>query len=119
MDSGAAILAFSQSEKIKAAIIGLTQALEVLGQTPEPQRRSGEKVARVLLGFMLRDVHLAGRVAGQEAWREVEKDLDLAMVMMDSGVSYEAPYHLNRALTRVTDIGRKSMSWLKQQGLLP
>lgn len=119
MDSGKAILAFSQSEKIKAAIIALSHAIETLGQVPESQRRSGENVARVMLGFMLRDVHLAGRVAGQEAWREVEKDLDLAMVMLDSGVAHEAPYHLTRALSRVTDIGRESMSWLKQQGLLP
>lgn len=119
MDSAKAILAFSQSEKIKAAIIGLTQALEVLLQTPESQRRSGENMARVLLGVMLRDVHLASRVAGQQSWREVEKDLDLALVMMDSGVAHEAPYHLTRALTRVTDIGRESMVWLKQQGYLP
>jgi len=119
MDSGKAILAFSQSEKIKAAIIALTHALEILLQTPETQRRSGEELARVLLGFMLREVHLAGRVAGQESWREVEKELDLAMVMLDSGVAHEAPYHLTLALTRVTDIGRQSMGWLKQQGYLP
>ncbi len=62
---------------------------------------------------MLRDVHLAVKVTADPTWREVEKNIDLALVMLDSGVSQEAGYHLTRALSHVTDIGQRSMSELK------
>ena len=64
------------------------------------------------------DVHLAGRVTADPKWREVEKNVDLALVMLDSGVASEAGYHLTKALSQVTDIGQKSMAWLKKEGLL-
>ena len=113
-----AILAFSQSEKIKAGIIWVTQALGILAGLPEKNRKSAERMAHVFIGMMLRDVHLAVKVTAESSWREVEKNIDLALVMLDSGVSQEAGYHLTRALSHVTDIGRRSMRRLKDEGLL-
>ena len=49
---------------------------------------------------------------------EVEKSIDTAMVMINSGVAHEAGYHLTQALTRVTTIGQRSMTILKDNGLL-
>ncbi|MDZ7581181.1 MAG: hypothetical protein U5R30_11300 [Deltaproteobacteria bacterium] len=118
MDTKAAILAFSQSEKIKSGIIWVTQALGVLTGLPEKNRKSAERIAHVFIGSMLRDVHLAVKVTAEPKWRDVEKNIDLALVMLDSGVSQEAVYHLTRALSHVTDIGQRSMSHLKEQGLL-
>ncbi len=118
MDSKEAILAFSQSEKVKAGIIWVTQALEFLVRLPEKNRRSAERTAHVFIGLILNDVHLAGRVTTDPNWREVEKNIDLALVMLDSGVASEAGYHLTRALSCVTDIGQRSMSYLKKEGLL-
>jgi hypothetical protein len=113
-----AILAFSQSEKIKAGIIWLTQALEVVARMPERSRKSAERTAGVFLGLMLRDVHISAKVTGEPQWREAEKNIDLALVMLDSGVGHEAGYHLTRALSHVTAIGQRSMTLLKENGLL-
>jgi hypothetical protein len=118
MDSKEAILTFSQSEKVKSGIIWVTQALEFLIRLPEKNRRSAERMAHVFIGMILHDVHLAGRVATDPKWREVEKNVDLALVMLDSGVASEAGYHLTRALSCVTDIGQRSMSYLRKEGLL-
>lgn len=118
MDTKEAILAFSQSEKIKSGIIWVTQALEVLVGLPEKNRKSAERIAHVFIGLMLRDVHLAVKVTTDATWRDVEKNIDLALVMLDSGVAQEAGYHLTRALSHVADIGQRSMNDLKAKGLL-
>jgi glutaminase len=118
MDTKEAILAFSQSEKIKAGIIWISQSLELLARLPEKNRKSAERLAHVFLNLMLRDVHIARRVTAESEWREVEKNIDLALVMLDSGVAQESTYHLTRALSSVTDIGQRSMSFLRDKGLL-
>ncbi len=118
MTTKEAILAFSQSEKIKSGIIWVTQALGVLSGLPEKNRKSAERIAHVFIGLMLGDVHLAVKITADPTWRDVEKNIDLALVMLDSGVSQEAGYHLTRALSHVTDIGQRSMNELMDRGLL-
>lgn len=118
MHTREAILSFSQSEKIKAGIIWLSQALEVLSRMPEKNRKNAERVAHVFLTSLLRDVHLSARISGNEMWREAEKNIDLALVMLDSGVARESSYHITRALGSVTSIGQRAMTYLKDQGLL-
>jgi len=118
MKTREAILSFSQSEKIKAGIIWLTQALELLGGLPEKNRKNAERVAHVFLLSMLRDVHLSARLSGDDRWREAEKNIDLALVMLDSGVARESTYHINRALGSVTTIGQRAMAHLKDEGLI-
>ena len=118
MQTREAILSFSQSEKIKAGIIWLTQALEMLHALPEKNRRNAERVTHVFLSAMLRDVHLSARLSGDEAWRDAEKNIDMALVMLDSGVAQESTYHITRALGSVTTIGQRAMTYLKDEGLL-
>ena len=118
MHTREAILSFSQSEKIKAGIIWLTQALDMLNTIPEKQRRNAERVAHVFLSAMLRDIHLSVRLSGDSAWRDAEKNVDMALVMLDSGVASESTYHITRALGSVTAIGQRAMAHLKDEGLL-
>ena len=118
MHTREAIISFSQSEKIKAGIIWSSQALEVVSGLPEKHRRNAEKVAHVFLASMLRDVHLSASVTGDDAWREAEKNIDLALVMLDSGVAHECTYHITRALGSVTAIGQRAMIYLKEKGLM-
>ena len=118
MQTREAIISFSQSEKIKAGIIWLSQALEALHGLPEKNRKPAEKIAHVFLASMLRDVHLSARLTGDDTWREAEKNIDLALVMLDSGVARESSYHLPRALGSVTAIGQRAMSFLKDTGLI-
>ena len=51
MNTKEAILAFSQSEKIKSGIIWVTQALGVLSGLPEKNRKSAERIAHVFIGL--------------------------------------------------------------------
>jgi hypothetical protein len=118
MTNQEAVIGFSQSEKIKAGIIWITQALEVLVRLPQKNRKSAEKIARVLISLMLRDVHLSKKMTRVQEWVQVEKHIDMALVMLDSGVAQEASYHLTRALSSVTDIGQRAMTVLKDEGLL-
>lgn len=113
-----AILAFSQSEKIKAGIIWVSQALEQLVGFPEKNRKSAERMARIFINLILLDVHLSKKVTGELSWPDVEKNIDMALVMLDSGVAHESAYHLTRALSSVTDIGQRSMTILKDNNLL-
>jgi hypothetical protein len=48
----------------------------------------------------------------------VDKSIDTAIVMINSKVVHEAGYHLTQALTQITTIGQRSMSLLKDEGLL-
>ena len=113
-----AIVAFSQSEKIKAGLIWATQAVQMLEGFKPPQKKGAERIAKLLMALVLKDVHLVKQLSGRKEWEESEKDIDLALVMIESGVPNESAYHLTRALSKVTSIGQQAMEVLKKQGLL-
>ena len=118
MNTSQAIMAFSQSEKIKTALISLTQVLEVLQHLSPEQRKGAEQVFRILLSATVHEVRLAKTLAGPGEWEEIESLIDRALVMMDSGVGEEGLIHLARAISKVTTIGQRSMSFLKEGGFL-
>jgi hypothetical protein len=118
MNEQEAIMAFSQSEKVKSGIIWASQALELLGGLPVPERPGAEKTIRMKIDTMIQEIRLAERITGDPAWNDIESLLDQAMVMMHSGVAPDSVVHLTRALSRVTSIGHRSMSFLKEKGLL-
>jgi hypothetical protein len=118
MNTSQAIMAFSQSEKIKAALISLSQVLEVLPHISPEERRGAERVFRMLLSAVIQEVRLAKTLAGPGEWEEVESLIDRALVMMDSGVAEEGLIHLTRAVSKVTTVGQRSMAFLKDGGLL-
>jgi len=75
-------------------------------------------VIRTTLAMIYHELHLAGKLGGGDLWREIEKHLDMALVMIDSQILPEATFHLTRALSRVTTIGQRAMTVLKDQGLI-
>ena len=113
-----AIIAFSQSEKIKSGLIWLSLAIEIQKSLSEPERRGAEKSVRTVLSMIGREIQVAEKTAPDASWMDAEKHVDLAMVMMNSGVPTEAVYHMTRALSRVTDIGQRAMALLKDRGLI-
>jgi len=84
-----AILAFSQSEKIKAGLIWSTTGLELLEGLPLDEKKGAQRIIN-----------------------------SRAIAMLESGVPGEAIPQLSRALSKVTNIGQQTMSLLKEKELL-
>ncbi|GEM_PF-223963 len=118
MNTKQAILAFSQSEKIKSGLIWISQLLEPCKGLTGPQRAGAEEMVRLLLNMVLQEVRLAHKVEADPLWEEVEKRIDQALVMIHSGVAPDAVTHLTQALSQVTGLGHRAMSSLKKQNML-
>ncbi|MBW1779820.1 MAG: hypothetical protein JRL30_03685 [Deltaproteobacteria bacterium] len=118
MNEQEAIMAFSQSEKVKSGIIWASQALELLGGLPIPEKTGAEKIIRMKIDMIVQEIQLAKNVTGDTAWDDIATVIEQAIVMMNSGVAPDSVVHLTQALSRVTSIGHRSMSFLKEKGLL-
>ena len=118
MHTADAITTFSQSEKIKAGLIWTTQVIEMYKTLPEADKTGAEKIIKALVDMIGSEILICRKSAPHELWTQVEKDIDTAMVMINSSVAHEAGYHLTQALTQVTTIGQRSMSILKDNELL-
>ncbi|MBT8364571.1 MAG: hypothetical protein KJP23_07670 [Deltaproteobacteria bacterium] len=118
MNTADVITTFSQSEKIKGGLIWATQTVELFKALPEADKPGAEKIIRSLVDMIGSEILICKKTAPNELWLEVEKNIDTAMVMINSNVAHEAGYHLTQALTQVTTIGQRSMTILKDDGLL-
>lgn len=85
---------------------------------PAKDRPGAEKMIGAIITLIVHEVHLSGKLSRNSKWLDIEKHIDMAMVMLNSGVAQESIFHLTRALTRVTDIGQLSMHTLQREGLL-
>jgi len=112
------VLTFSQSEKIKSALIWIAHCAQILPGLAPSHQRGAENVMAAMVSMVLDEVHLIRRLSSDTNWIEVEKHIDLALVMINSGVASEAAFHVTNALTHVTTIGRGAMSVLKDSGIL-
>ena len=113
-----AIAAFSQSEKIKAGILWATQLIEVYKGLPEPDQKGSELMIKTIISMIGHEVHLAKTSAFRELWVEAEKSFDTALVMANSNVIQESSFHLTQALSRVTSVGQRSLSFLIEKGFM-
>jgi hypothetical protein len=118
MEVKRAIMAFSQSEKIKAGLIWVAQCLELLSGLPEVERKGGIRAIRALLGMVAHETALAKQVVETEDWDEAESFLSRAITMIDSGVGEDAIPHVSKALSHITNIGQQSMALLRSEGLI-
>lgn len=118
MNAKTAITALSQSEKIKSGILWATQLVEMLAEMGQAEKQGAEKSVKALITMMGHESVLTRRTTRDSSWVDIEKDLDMALVMINSGVAHEATYHLGRALRQVAGIGSRSMSFLIEIGVL-
>jgi hypothetical protein len=118
MEIQEAILAYSQSEKIKSGLIWVSQTLTVLNGLAEPEKPGADKIIQTMLDLIANEVHLSRKLTHEVGWAEIEKHIDTALVMIRSNVAHESIYNLTQALSQVTDIAQRSMSFLKAEGLL-
>lgn len=118
MNTDQAIKAFSQSEKLKSALIWATQLTEVHIALAESDKPGAEKIIKTLVSMIGNEITVAQKAAPHDDWFEAGKNVDTAMVMLNSGVAHDSGYHLTQALSKVTNIGQQSMTQLIDEGLL-
>ena len=118
MQISQAIPAFSQSEKLKSGLIWASHIVEIYASLPETEKQGAEKILKALVSMIGHEINIAKKAAPHNIWLEAEKDVDTALVMLNSGVANESAYHLTQALSKVTTIGQQSMSLLVKEGLL-
>ena len=118
MNVKTAIMAFAQSEKIKSGLIWASNGIELMEGLSMAERSGAENVVRGLINMVFHEVGISKNVAEDSIWNEVEKNMEQALVMLNSGVASESLVHLTQALSKVTSIGHRSMTFLQDQGLL-
>jgi hypothetical protein len=118
MDTRQAIISFSQSEKVKSGLIWCSQCVQILQNLPAPEQAGALKLLQALIAMIGSEAQVARQAAKDPVWSEVDKCLNNARVMIDSGVAHEADYHFTQALSQVNRIGQKAMTHLIDKGLL-
>ena len=118
METKQAIMAFSQSEKIKSGIIWVSHCLETLNGLTEAERQGAERMIVTIIYLIVHEIRLADTLVGDVPWKEIEKDIEQSVAMINSGIASEAVPKLTQTLSRVTTIGHRAMSFLKEKNLL-
>lgn len=117
LDVKQAVTAYTQSEKVKSGLIWTSQIADLVAAMDGPGRQQGVVLLKTLAQMVADETILAGRVTGDRRWNEIGQKINLALVMINSGVPQETAFHLTRALTRTTRIGGQAASVLKENGL--
>ena len=118
METQSAILAFSQSEKIKAGLIWASQTIEMVMGLPEQNKPGAQKIITALVSMVASEIHLGMKLAPHDHWESSLKHINNAVVMLNSNVIHDAPFHLSKALSHVTSIGQAAMTRLREDGLV-
>jgi hypothetical protein len=118
MDTKAAIISFSQGEKVKTGLIWCSQAVQLIQNLAQEEQSGALTLLQSLLNMVTNEARLARSAGGDEAWLEAEKCLSSARVMINSGVGEEATYHFTKALSQVNRISQRAMTYLVDNGLL-
>jgi len=118
MKTDQAIIAYSQSEKVKAGIIWVSQCLDRLQGFKGDEKKGSEITVHLLLNMIGHEINLAMNITNDKGWEEVKPHLERALIMFDSGVGPESGLHLSKALSKVTNISQRAMEYLKREGLL-
>ena len=112
-----AVSAYTQSEKVKSGLIWTGQIADQVAAMDGPGRRQAVMLLRTLVQMVADESVLAARLSGDSCWHEIVRMINMALVMIDSGVPQETNFHLTRALTRVTRIGGRAAEVLRQNRL--
>ncbi len=117
MENKAAIISFSQGEKVKSGLIWCSQCVQLIQNLAEKEQAGALMLLQSLLNMVANEAQLARSASGDEAWLEAEKSISTARVMINSGVSEEAIYHFTQALSQVNRISQRAMTYLVESGI--
>jgi hypothetical protein len=112
-----AVWVYVQSEKVKSGLIWIGQIADQVAAMDGAGRRQAVAMLRTLVHMVADESGLAARLSGDSRWHDIGRKINMALVMIDSGVPQETTFHLTRALTRVTRIGGQAAMVLKQNSL--
>ncbi len=118
MQNRQAIISFAQGEKIKSGLIWCTQCVHILQNLPAQEQAGALQLVQALLAMILNEAQVSRQASGDAIWTEVEKCLNHARIMVDSGVPQESEHHMTQALTQVNRISQKAMTHLIENQLL-
>ena len=116
-DLKVAVAAYAQSEKVKSGLIWVSQVADLVAAMTGAERTQGLALLQPFARMVADEAHLAGRLTGDRSWHEIGQKINMALVMIDSGVPQETGFHLTQALTRVTRIGGQAAALLARNGL--
>ena len=117
METKQAIISFAQGEKVKSGLIWCSQCIQVAQNLPRDEKAGAVKLIRSLVAMITNEAQLARQASKDQIWLEVDKCLNTARVMIDSGVIEEATYHITQTLSQVNSISQKAMTHLVDNGL--
>jgi hypothetical protein len=112
-----AVSAYAQSEKVKSGLIWICQIAEQVAAMEGTGRQQGVLLLETLARLVAGESELAGRVTGDRRWHEIGEKINMALVMIRSGVPQETGFHLTQAISRVTRIGGQAASTLRDKDL--
>ena len=110
-----AVIAYAQSEKVKSGLIWVSQVAEQVAAMDDSTRQHGVRLLRTLAHLVGDEALLAGRITGDRHWLEINQKINMALVMIQSGVPQETSFHLTQALTLVTRLGGQAAALLKEK----
>ena len=116
MEPKQAIISFSQGEKIKSGLIWCSHCIQVAQNLPQPEQAGAVRVIQGLVAMIANEAQLARQASKDQIWLEVDKCLNTARVMIESGVIEEATYHFTQTLSQVNRISQKAMTHLVENG---
>jgi len=111
-----AVAAYAQSEKVKSGLIWICQIAEQAAAVEGPGRQQAVQILETLARLVADESQLAEKVTGDRRWHEIGEKINMALVMIRSGVPQETGFHLTRAISRVTRIGGQAASILRGRG---
>ena len=112
-----AVSAYTQSEKVKSGLIWICQVAEQVATMEGAGRRHGLILLKTLAHLVADELDPAGKITGDPGWFDIGRKINMALVMINSGVPQETSFHLTQALTRVTGIGSRAATVLKENNL--
>lgn len=118
MNISEAILCFSQSEKIKSGLIWAIHLSQMRESIPQNQRNGAEKIIETLIDMIGHEIQLTGNIVQEKAWNEAGQSINMALVMIRSKVPEEASFHLTNAISHVTSLAQRAMTYLKDREYL-
>ncbi len=109
-----ALAAYCQCEKIKSGLIWISQTSAMITDLKGAERKGAVSLLKIWVQMILDETTLSAGITKDNRWHEVGKDINMALVMITSGVAQETSFHLTRALSKVTRLGNEAMQAMKK-----